>query len=56
MQQPAESELIHGLNDRPAPLPALFAALQHILASFVGVITPPLVIGAVLGLGEHLPT
>ncbi|WP_028239777.1 uracil-xanthine permease family protein [Stutzerimonas azotifigens] len=55
MQQPAESELIHGLNDRPAPLPALFAALQHILASFVGVITPPLVIGAVLGLGEHLP-
>ncbi|TLX54372.1 xanthine permease XanP [Stutzerimonas nosocomialis] len=55
MQQPAESELIHGLDDRPAPLPALFAALQHILASFVGIITPPLVIGAVLGLGDHLP-
>ncbi|WP_263140570.1 solute carrier family 23 protein [Pseudomonas sp. RIT-PI-AD] len=49
------SELIYGLEDRPAALPALLAALQHVLASFVGVITPPLVIGGVLGLGAHLP-
>lgn len=55
MQEHAEADLIHGLDDRPAPLPAVFAALQHILASFVGIITPPLVIGAVLGLGDHLP-
>lgn len=55
MQEHAESDLIYGLDDRPAAVPALFAAVQHILASFVGVITPPLVIGAVLGLGEHLP-
>ena len=37
----APQDLIYGLDDRPAPLPALFAALQHVLASFVGVITPP---------------
>ncbi|MBK3868075.1 xanthine permease XanP [Pseudomonas stutzeri] len=55
MQENADSELIYGLDDRPAPTAAVFAALQHILASFVGIITPPLVIGAVLGLAEHLP-
>lgn len=55
MQEQSPAELIYGLDDRPAPLPALFAALQHLLASFVGVITPPLVIGATLGLGEQLP-
>lgn len=55
MQEQSPAELIYGLDDRPAPLAALFAALQHILASFVGVITPPLVIGATLGLGAQLP-
>ncbi|MEX5450744.1 MULTISPECIES: uracil-xanthine permease family protein [Stutzerimonas stutzeri subgroup] len=55
MHENADSELIYGLDDRPTPTAAVFAALQHILASFVGIITPPLVIGAVLGLAEHLP-
>jgi len=55
MQDQSPVELLYGLDDRPAPLPALFAALQHLLASFVGVITPPLVIGAALGLDEQLP-
>ncbi len=55
MKEHTEADLIHGLDDRPTPLPAIFAALQHILASFVGIITPPLVISAVLGLGDHLP-
>ncbi len=57
MQPDSESntDLIYGLEDRPAPVPAFFAALQHVLASFVGIITPPLVIGSVLGLGAHLP-
>jgi xanthine permease XanP len=50
-----ESDLIYGLNDRPKPAPALLAALQHVLASFVGIITPPLVIGSALGLGAYLP-
>ncbi|MEK1940034.1 MAG: nucleobase:cation symporter-2 family protein [Pseudomonas sp.] len=51
----SNTDLIYGLEDRPAPVLAFFAALQHVLASFVGIITPPLVIGSVLGLGAHLP-
>ncbi|WP_426134701.1 uracil-xanthine permease family protein [Pseudomonas sp. PWP3-1b2] len=49
------SDLIYGLNDRPKPLPATLAALQHVLAAFVGIITPPLIIGSTLGLSAHLP-
>lgn len=49
------TELIYGLNDRPRPPAALLAALQHVLASFVGIITPPLIIGSALGLSNHLP-
>ncbi len=50
-----QNELIYGLDDRPAPLPALFAALQHVLASFVGIITPTLIVGSALGLGAYVP-
>ena len=49
------NELIYGLNDRPRPAAAVLAALQHVLASFVGIITPPLIIGSSLGLGAHMP-
>ena len=49
------SDLIYGLNDRPKPLAAILAALQHVLAAFVGIITPPLIIGSTLGLTAHLP-
>ncbi|ETK24165.1 nucleobase:cation symporter-2 family protein [Pseudomonas sp. FH1] len=49
------SDLIYGLNDRPKPAPAFLAALQHVLAAFVGIITPPLIIGSTLGLTAHLP-
>ncbi|SDI73393.1 uracil-xanthine permease family protein [Pseudomonas panipatensis] len=52
---PVSNELLYGLDDRPRPLPALLAALQHVLASFVGIITPPLVIGSILGLQAQLP-
>lgn len=51
----SNSDLIYGLNDRPKPAPALLAALQHVLAAFVGIITPPLIIGSTLGLTAHLP-
>ncbi|KAF2408286.1 xanthine permease XanP [Pseudomonas antarctica] len=51
----SSSDLIYGLDDRPKPLPALLAALQHVLAAFVGIITPPLIIGSTLGLTAHLP-
>ena len=49
------SDLIYGLNDSPKPAPAFLAALQHVLAAFVGIITPPLIIGSTLGLTAHLP-
>lgn len=49
------SDLIYGLNDRPKPAPAFLAALQHVLAAFVGIITPALIIGSTLGLTAHLP-
>ncbi|MBY6152516.1 purine permease [Vannielia litorea] len=50
-----QSTLIYGLEDTPAPGPAALAALQHILASIVGIVTPSLVIGGVLGLGPLIP-
>ena len=48
--QTQNSELIYRLEDRP-PLPqTLFAACQHLLAMFVAVITPALLICQALGL------
>lgn len=44
------SELIYGLDDRPPLLEAIFVAFQHVLAAFVGIITPPLIICSSLGL------
>lgn len=49
------SELIYGLDDRPPKPQAFLAGLQHVLASFVGIITPTLIIGGVLGLGAEIP-
>lgn len=46
----ASSELIYKLNDRPPVKDALFAALQHLLAIFVAIITPPLIIAGALQL------
>lgn len=48
-------ELIYGLEDRPAPAAAAFAALQHVLACFIAIITPTLIVGGVLGLGSEVP-
>jgi xanthine permease XanP len=44
------SELIYALNDRPPVPEALFAAMQHVMAAFVGIITPPLIICGALEL------
>jgi xanthine permease XanP len=51
----SKDELIYGLDDRPDKIPAFLAGLQHVLASFVGIITPTLIIGGVLGLGAEIP-
>ena len=48
------SELIYALEDRPPPLKSLFAGIQHLLASFVGIVTPALIIGGVLDLGAEI--
>lgn len=43
-------ELIYGLEDRPCFKDAFFAALQHLLAIFVAICTPPLIIAGALNL------
>ena len=42
--------IIYGLESRPPVLETFFIALQHTLAMFVGIITPPLIVAAGLGL------
>lgn len=42
--------LIYGLNDRPPLRETLFAAAQHLLAIFVAIVTPPLIIAGALQL------
>ena len=46
-------ELIYGLNDRPPIRETIFAALQHLLAIFVAIITPPLIISSALKFDLH---
>lgn len=49
--QPVQSaDLIYGIDDRPPFKEAMFAALQHLLAIFVAIITPPLIIANALKL------
>lgn len=45
-----KKELIYGLEDRPPLKDALFAAIQHLLAIFVAIITPPLIIAGAMKL------
>ncbi|MGB3300330.1 MAG: nucleobase:cation symporter-2 family protein [Phormidesmis sp.] len=45
-----KSDLIYGLEDRPPLVDSIFAAIQHVFACFVGIITPALIIGGALGL------
>ncbi|ESA34941.1 xanthine permease [Leptolyngbya sp. Heron Island J] len=44
------TDLIYGLEAKPPLRETLFAAVQHVLASFIGIITPSLIIGGTLGL------
>lgn len=44
----AQKDLIYGLNDCPPLRETLFAVLQHLLAIFVAIITPPLIIASAL--------
>ena len=47
------SELLFALEEKPPLLQTLFAACQHLLAMFVAVITPAILICQALGLPAH---
>ena len=38
----SQSQVLYGLEDRPGFAISLTAAIQHVLASFIGVVTPTL--------------
>jgi xanthine permease XanP len=38
---PATGDLIYGLNDNPPFHEGLFVAIQHVMAIFVPIVTPP---------------
>jgi xanthine permease XanP len=48
--QAAATDLIYGLDAKPPALQAFFAGLQHLMAIFVGIVTPPIIISGALGL------
>ncbi|MBW2408740.1 MAG: purine permease [Deltaproteobacteria bacterium] len=47
-------EIVYGLNDKPPLGESMFAALQHLLAIIVGIMTPPLIIANVLGFSPDM--
>lgn len=47
------NDIIYALNDRPPLLETIFAAMQHLLAIFVAIMTPPLIIASQLGFDLH---
>lgn len=52
---PANTDLLFSLDDKPPFFTSLSVAFQHVLASFIGIVTPTLIIGSVLNLGEEIP-
>ncbi|MBT8766380.1 hypothetical protein [Metapseudomonas boanensis] len=48
-------DLIYGLNDTAGFRASTFAAIQLVLASFVGITTPTLIVGSMLGLQSDIP-
>jgi len=49
----SKTDLVYGIEDNPPFVEALFAALQHLLAIFVAIITPPLIIAGALKLNAE---
>ncbi len=49
-----EFELIYELNDKPPVTESLFAALQHFLAMFIGIMTPQIFISNALGMSLEM--
>lgn len=51
----SSDDIIYAVDEIPGKTESFFAGLQHVLASFVGIITPTLIIGGILGLGSEIP-
>ena len=49
------SEILYGLHDKPKVSHCITAAIQHLMACFIGIITPTLIIGNTLGLQAENP-
>ena len=47
-------EIVYGIDDKPPLGESMFAALQHLLAIIVGIMTPPLIIANVLGFSPDM--
>ena len=47
------SDIIYKLNDKLPPMQAFLGAIQHMMAIFIGIITPPVIIGGALGLSPE---
>ncbi|OQY32754.1 MAG: xanthine permease XanP [Spirochaetaceae bacterium 4572_59] len=52
--QQLKADLIFNLEDKPSVGKAFFAALQHMMAIFIGIVTPAIVISGVLGFSTEL--
>ncbi|MDC7222818.1 MAG: nucleobase:cation symporter-2 family protein [Spirochaetales bacterium] len=50
----SKTELIFHLEDKPTGAKAFFAALQHLMAIFIGIVTPAIVISGALGFGPEI--
>lgn len=55
LESQKNAELMYQLNDKPSFWPASFAALQHLLASIVAIVTPTLIVAGTLSLGDYVP-
>ncbi|MDC8831450.1 uracil-xanthine permease family protein [Alteromonas gilva] len=51
----SQHHILYALDDKPGFMVSLTAAVQHMLASFVGVVTPTLIIASALGLQAEIP-
>ena len=55
MESEKQSELVYELDEKPPFLESFLAAIQHLLASFIAIIAPTLVIGGALALEAEIP-
>ncbi|MCG8572909.1 MAG: purine permease [Spirochaetes bacterium] len=54
LQHLTRNDVIYGLEDHPPVIESIFAALQHLLAIFVGIVTPPIIICGALQLPPQM--